>query len=121
MLEQLLAPSLWRNDLEYVFVVRRGSVERSNLWAKDGREIEADANDMFHNDIDANDAELDDGRIIRLSTPLRLALEVSPPQEGFLSFDGKKEQGPAWKGSLIANCADLVQLLVGEVELAGRA
>lgn len=118
----MLKTSLWTPELDYVLVFRRGNAA-TNPWAHDRREASID----FHqyeeeSQVAAVGEGQEDTRLGRLHLPSRLALDVFPPQEGFiaLELDGggphDMAQQHKWREGVVAQCADLVQLYVGEVE-----
>jgi hypothetical protein len=129
-LDGLLTTSLWRPTMDYVLVLRRGP--SANRWANDRRQVDVDTNlysgeehDAFVTDEHPGRAWDADTRLGNLGVALRLALEAFPPQEGYICFhvgqNVDKTQWPAWRRAMIADCMDLVEIYVGELEPAARA
>lgn len=124
-LVRMLKTSLWRDHLDYVLVFRRGNAA-TNPWAHDRREATIDA-ELYEEEgnVSIPDAGQQDTRLARLHLSERLALDIFPPQEGFIVFelDGGgpyaitgSNRDKKWLDTILTHCADLIQLYVGEVE-----
>lgn len=123
-LEGLLTTSLWMTHLEYVLVFRRGNAAVTRgRWAHDRREAAINF-ELYEEEGAQGQAAFqnrtqDDARLGLLHLADRLALDAFPPRDGYICFgldDGDRRDGVAWRRAIIAQCLDLVQLYVGEVE-----
>ena len=123
-LVEMLATSLWKLELDYVLVFRRGNAS-ANPWAHDRRAATVDAA-LYEDEANAvGDPGQEDTRLGCLHLAPRLALDIFPPQEGFIVFEldgggGAITDFMKWLDAIILNCADLIQLYVGEVEPPAR-